>query len=104
MTTDQLVRELENVTDELLTVADADLDRIQEILERRSAAIARIAAYNPGSFTADELPRLRKALCNGDAAHERLIQLRRGVAACCQLNHLRSCAGVPSETKICISA
>ena len=106
MTSNQLVRELEHATCELLAASDADLDRVQKLLECRAAVLARIAEYEPTAFTPNELAGLRDAVRNGEAALEKLTVLRRRTAAdCSRVNQLRAgTATEPATNTISLSA
>src|SRR5579884_1035545 len=104
MSSNQLIRELENATCELLAAADSDLDRVQKVLKCRAAILARIAASEPGSFTAGELKSLRAAAQKGEQALEKLTMLRSAAAADWhKMNQLRSALSKPASSTVSIS-
>ncbi len=90
MIPNQLALDLENATNELLKASELSLDGVQELLARRAAVLARIAAVDPGSFTRAELATLKTALRKGESTLENLTLLRRSSAIEWQrLNRLR---------------
>ena len=104
MTSNQLIRELENATCELLA-ADNDLERVQKVLKCRAAVLARIAAREPSSFNANELASLRIAARKGEAALEKLTQLRSATANDWhKLNQLRTALSKPAGPTVSLSA
>jgi hypothetical protein len=91
MKPNQLALDLENATNELLQASGIDLNRVQEILARRAAVLARIAAADPASFTPAELASFRTALRQGESVMENLTLVRRSAAIEWQrLNRLRT--------------
>jgi len=91
MNRNQLALDLENATNELLRASSVSLQRVREILARRAAVLARIAAADPASFTPAELASFRTALGKGASVMENLTLLRRSTAIEWQrLNRLRT--------------
>lgn len=104
MTSNQLIRQLEHATCELVAAADADLDRVQKLLECRAAVLARIAEYDPSAFTQRELASLRAAARNGEAALEKLTLLRQRTAGDLhRFSHMRTGTSEPAESTLSIS-
>lgn len=95
MTPTDLVCQLEHATCELLAALELDLDRVEKVLECRSAVLARIATCRPGAFSQSELSSLRAAVRKGEAALERLTLLRRDAAA--ELHRLKRVCPRPAE-------
>jgi hypothetical protein len=91
MKPNQLAIDLEGATNELLQASEIDLYRVHEILARRAAVLARIAAADAGSFTPAELASFRTALRKGESIMENLTLLRRATAIEWQrLNRLKT--------------
>jgi hypothetical protein len=77
---------------------------VREILARRAAVLARIAAADPASFTPDELASFRTALGKGASVMENLTLLRRSTAIEWQrLNRLRT-SSLAKDSTISFSA
>ncbi len=91
MKRNRLALDLEEATDELLKTSEINLHRVREILARRAAVLARIAAADPASFTPADLASFRTALGKGASVMENLTLLRRSTAIEWQrLNRLRT--------------
>jgi len=104
MTANQLVVQLEHATNELLSAAETDLDRVGKVLECRAAVLARIASFHPGEFSSQELASLRASVRNGEAALEKLTLLRRNTAAGWhRLNHVRASTAEPTRSTVSLA-
>jgi hypothetical protein len=100
----QLALDLENATNDLLQASEINLHRVLEILARRAAVLARIAAADPASFTPAELASFRAARRQGESIMENLTLLRRSTAIEWQrLNRLRT-SSLENDSTISFSA
>lgn len=95
----RLADELENATVQLAIAADNGLDRLEQILNRRSEVVTRIAACDPGSFTPLDLSRLRTSAHTAAEILQKITLFHRNTAAEWQrLNQLRSSTTAPDAT------
>jgi hypothetical protein len=101
MTSQQLTRDLEKVTRELLSAKETDLDHIEQLLDRRASVLVAITACDPGTFTPEDLATLHAIALDGKAEIEKLILLRRKTAGDWhRLNQLRDSEEEPADTSI----
>ena len=97
----QLVHDLSAITRDLLRANGADLEAIQQLIDRRAALVDAIAKCDTHSLRPEELPLLRSALHDGNTAVEKLVLVRRGAAAeWHRLNRLRDSTSQTTEASI----
>jgi len=101
VTPQTLTRDLEQVTRELLSTPETDLDHIEQLLDRRASVLVAITACDPGTFYPEDLASLRAIALDGKAEIEDLILLRRKTAGDWhRLNQLRDSEECPADTSI----
>jgi hypothetical protein len=101
VTPQQLTRDLEKVTRELLSAKETDLDHIEKLLDRRASVLVAITACDPGTFTPEDLATLHAIALDGKAEIEKLVLLRRKTAGDWhRLNQLRDSEVQPPNTSI----
>ena len=99
----RLVHNLHEVTRELLSVKERDLDQVEKLLAERSAVLTAIAACDPVSFSPVDLASLHSAVENGNAAIEKFSLLRRKAAGDWhRVNRLRDSVPRPGDSSISV--